>query len=38
MIHGGKSTEIVPAFELLEKEINNIPLKNNITIIFISDG
>ncbi len=36
--HGEGTTEIVPAFELLEKEIVKVPPKNNITVIFISDG
>lgn len=38
MVHGGQGTEIVPAFERLEQELDQIPMENNITVIFISDG
>ncbi|CAK90707.1 unnamed protein product (macronuclear) [Paramecium tetraurelia] len=36
--HGEGTTEIVPAFELLETEIVKVPKNHNITVIFISDG
>lgn len=36
--HGGGGTEIVPAFKKMEEVLANVPLNENITIIFISDG
>ncbi|CAK71167.1 unnamed protein product (macronuclear) [Paramecium tetraurelia] len=36
--HGGGGTEIVPAFQTMETELQKVPIQNNITVIFISDG
>lgn len=36
--HGGGGTEIVPAFEMMEIEVQKVPIEHNLTIIFISDG
>jgi hypothetical protein len=37
-IHGGGGTNITAGFELLEKELQKLPTKKNLTIILISDG
>ncbi|CAD8049840.1 unnamed protein product [Paramecium sonneborni] len=37
-VHGGGGTEIVPAFVEFEKQLQNVPVENNVTVIFISDG
>jgi len=36
--HGGDGTEIVPAFVEFERQLANVPLHHNVTVIFISDG
>lgn len=37
-IHGGGGTNITAGFELMEKEIDKLTEKRNITVIFVSDG
>ncbi|EGR31807.1 zinc-binding dehydrogenase family protein, putative [Ichthyophthirius multifiliis] len=36
--HGGGGTNIPEAFKMLEQKVQNIPIDEDITVIFISDG